>query len=201
MCGRYEIVPEEEIAEWREILDEIQRSYDAGEFENLKTGEIIPTDLVPVVADRPRLMKWGFHKYQGTGVVINARAETLDEKPMFHDPRVKRCLIPATGYFEWEKRGKERIKYALHVGDDPLLYMAGVYRIEQAGDPPVFAVVTREPVDSIRHIHNRMPLILSREGQAAWLSGERNIARILSLARNDVVFTPLHDKPVQLSLF
>lgn len=201
MCGRYRVAPEEDIMELREIIDQIQRRADAGEFEKMKTGEIFPTDIVPVVADRPRLMKWGFSKYQGNGVVINARAETLDEKPMFYGPQIGRCLIPATGYFEWEKRGKERVKYEIRVGDDPLLYMAGIYRIEKAGDPPVFAILTREPADLIRHIHNRMPVILSREGQAAWMDGERSVGKILSLSRDDVVFAPVNDKPEQLSMF
>src|SRR5450756_1895017 len=89
MCGRYYIADEEEIIEMREILEKINKRYaDSSERASMKTGEIFPTNVAPIlVADqqitRANLMTWGFPRWQGSGVVINARAETIAEKQMF----------------------------------------------------------------------------------------------------------------------
>ncbi len=66
----------------------------------------------------------------------------------------RRCLIPASGYYEWEKRGKEKIKYAIRPEGARLLYMAGIYRIEKGA--PVFTILTREVALGIAFIHDRM---------------------------------------------
>ena len=168
----------------------------------MKTGEIFPTNIVPVVADRPRLMKWGFAKYEGSGVIINARSETAAEKATFRGPmQAGRCLIPATNYFEWEKRDGNKIKYAIRVEGDPVLYMAGIYKVEREGELPVFAILTREPADRIRFIHDRMPVILSKAGQEAWMSGDKNVARIFGLTKNDVVYEPVEAQQEQVTMF
>lgn len=101
--------------------------------------------------------------------IINARSETAADKPLFRDGMLQRhCLIPATNYFEWEKRGRDRIKYAIRECDSPILYMAGVYRIENG--KPVFSILTREPAENIAFIHNRMPVILHPEAKNDWLT-------------------------------
>ena len=86
MCGRYYIEDDETIAEMRKIFDEINQRYqNTPQRDAWKTGEIFPTDTAPVLigekdAAQPILMKWGYPKWQGSGVIINARAETADEK-------------------------------------------------------------------------------------------------------------------------
>ena len=75
-------------------------------------------------------MKWGYKLPSGQ-VIINARSETAAEKPLFREGlRHRRCVVPATNYFEWDKRGAEKIKYAINLEDEPVLYMAGIYRVE-----------------------------------------------------------------------
>ena len=116
----------------------------------------------------PFAMRWGYTLPDGKQI-INARSETAADKPLFRDGMLqRRCLIPATNYFEWEKRGKDRIKYAIRECDSPILYMAGVYRIENG--KPVFSILTREPAESIAFIHNRMPVILHPEAKNDWLN-------------------------------
>ena len=106
MCGRYYIAEEDSAAELQEIIEQLNRR-----GTEVKTGEIYPTDTVPVLANNksmvitPFAMKWGYTLPDGKQI-INARSETAADKPLFRDGmQQRRCLIPATNYFEWEKRG------------------------------------------------------------------------------------------------
>ena len=70
----------------------------------------------------------------------------------------RRCAVPATNYFEWERAGKQKTKYAIRTAGSGLMYMAGIYRVESGR--PVFTILTRDPAESISFIHNRMPVLL-----------------------------------------
>ena len=122
MCGRFFLADNDNSGELRGIIDQLNRR-----GATVKTGEIFPTDTVPVLANNrnrrvvPFSMQWGYTLPDGR-LLINARSETAGEKPLFQDAmRQHRCLIPATNYFEWEKRGKEKIKYAIRQADAGLL--------------------------------------------------------------------------------
>lgn len=100
MCGRYYI--EIEDSELRSIIAEVERN------SSVNTGEIYPTNNVPVQAKDGSItvMRWGFPRFDGKGVIINARSETASSKTVFARPMMEgRCLVPASWYFEWEKRG------------------------------------------------------------------------------------------------
>lgn len=90
----------------------------------------------------------------------------------------RRCLIPASNYFEWEKRGRDKIKYAIRPAGSTIFYMAGIYRIE--GGKPAFTILTREPAESIAFIHNRMPVILPTCAQNQWLNLRNDAHNALS---------------------
>ena len=105
MYGRYYIAEEDCAAELQKIIEQLNRR-----GAEVKTGEIYPTDTVPVLANNksmvitPFAMKWGYTLPDGKQI-INARSETAADKPLFRDGMLqRRCLIPATNYFEWEKR-------------------------------------------------------------------------------------------------
>ena len=97
--------------------------------------------------------------------MINARAESLDEKPTFRPLLDKRCLVPASAYFEWRtaEDGKKR-KNRIWTEDTPAFAMAGLTDGER------FTVVTCAPAADVAHIHDRMPVILDGTDMAAWLS-------------------------------
>ena len=192
MCGRYYIPDEDSAAELKEIIDQINRRHNAGPV--LKTGEIAPSDTAPVLANNrslavtPFAMKWGYTMSNGK-LVFNARSETASEKPLFRDGMTqRRCLVPAAHYFEWEKRGREKIKYAIKPADVSVLYMAGIYRIENG--IPVFSILTREPASSISFIHDRMPVILPRELTTDWLNPRFKAEEVLRSATLDISFSP-----------
>ena len=142
MCGRY-CIPEVDSAEaLQAIIDEANRR---NKGALIRTGEIRPTDTAPVLANNRALvpsafaMKWGYTLPDGR-VVFNARSESASSRPMFHDGMTqRRCLVPAAYYFEWERRGREKIRYASGQNERGILYMAGIYRLERG--VPVFTIL------------------------------------------------------------
>ena len=169
MCGRY-FLEEEEL---RSVLELIRKRYQGtSELELMKLGEIVPSEIAPVVtAQGCRLMRWGFARPNSKGLIINARAETVSEKPMFAQcMRAQRLVVPAAGYYEWLKRQKDdKIKYAISRAAGPI-YMAGLWRQEPDQKLPSFVILTTGAAPQLGHIHDRMPLLLGQDQLRAWLS-------------------------------
>lgn len=172
MCGRYHIDDGRDSVELREIIDEVNRRPTDTPVKT--SGEIFPTDVVPVMCLSRRLqpsafpMRWGYALPDGKRV-INARSETAHQRPLFKDGMLqRRCAIPATAYYEWSHAPGERVKYAIRPTDLPLFYLAGIYRFE--GGLPVFTILTRAPADNIAFILHRMPVILTSHMARAWIS-------------------------------
>ena len=94
--------------------------------------------------------------------------------------RQRRCAVPATSYYEWERTGKSRVKYAIHPQRPGLFYMAGLYRLEPQG--PAFTILTRAPAEAIAFIHDRMPVILPPELVQDWIDPRHDPAAILARA-------------------
>ena len=190
MCGRYWIDDGRDNVELNGIIEQVNRRV---AVEPVKTsGEVFPTDVVPVVARSRRMtpaafaMRWGYALPDGKRV-INARSETAGERPMFRDGmRQRRCAIPATRYFEWQRAGGARTKYAIWPAEGQLFYMAGLYRIE-AG-VPTFVILTRAPAEGIAFIHNRMPVILPPGMATDWTNPRYAAEDMLRHAVVDVAY-------------
>ncbi len=107
MCGRYSLFDEQDNAEIRQIIAEVKRKYPD---QPIRTGEIFPTNTVPVLtADgaslTPNSLVWGFPKYTGSGMIINARAETAEEKKTFRGACLRTdVLYPAQAFTDGQKR-------------------------------------------------------------------------------------------------
>ena len=159
-----------------------QRYAGKPEYARMKSGEIFPADVVPVLALEQQtvqacLFKWGFPRWQSSGVIINARSETVLEKNMFRQAFFKRrCIIPANGFYEWKRDAgkKQKDKYLLRLPDSPMLYMAGIYMVyEQEGiELPGFVILTTSANLSMQPIHDRMPVIMGHNEQDDWLKNE-----------------------------
>jgi len=192
MCGRYYIDDQDVPEDLIRIIEEVNRR-NSGNAAAVKTsGEVFPTDTVPVVANIRSLqpaafaMKWGYTLPDGKPI-INARSETAAQKVMFKDGMLRRrCLVPATNYFEWEKRDDRKIKYSIQPTDSKIMYMAGIYRTEHGA--PVFSILTRTPAPCIEFIHNRMPVILPPDIIFDWLNPEYNANEILESALNEMSY-------------
>jgi putative SOS response-associated peptidase YedK len=197
MCGRYFIATDNEESEIKKIIEQVNDRYkNSPELSEMKAGEIYPTDIVPVItAESPVLMKWGFTRFDGKGQIINARLETASEKPMFRQPFFEhRCLIPATHYFEWEKRGTIRQKYSIGLGE--ILYMAGLFRFERDIPIPRFVILTRPAAPKISFIHERMPVILAKDMHKAWLCQRMNNQDVMDHSVENLIYQGENFQPV-----
>lgn len=203
MCGRYYIAENDLTEELVQIIEEVNRKKIP---EGLKTsGEIFPSDIVPVLANsrqqnvQPFAMRWGYAFPNGRPI-INARSETAATKPMFKDGmRQRRCLIPATNYFEWERHGVRKTKYAIRPAHSKMLYLAGIYHLEKHKDlvTPVFTILTRDAAPGIAFIHPRMPIILPASHASVWLDHSNEAEEIVRAALSDMEYTLA--KPLVLS--
>jgi putative SOS response-associated peptidase YedK len=113
---------------------------------------------------------------------INARSETVFEKPMFKSATLRhRCLIPASGFYEWQKRGKMSQPYFIHHADEAPVAMAGIWRRSSFGDTTVVtcAILTMDAYPAFAGIHHRMPVMLDPGAWDAWLNPDsRDPARL-----------------------
>jgi putative SOS response-associated peptidase YedK len=183
-----------------------------------KRFNIAPTQDAPVVRNRAdgtrelALLRWGlvppWARDLAVGTkMINARAEGVDEKPAFRAAiRQRRCIVPASGFFEWKGPPGRKQPFAITLPDRPLFGFAGLWETWKASEGRVvetFTIVTTDANDAIAEIHDRMPVILPREAEDAWLSGEpreacklltpysgavnlRAVSRVVSNSKNDV---------------
>jgi putative SOS response-associated peptidase YedK len=182
MCGRYfDNVPRDEIAAAFRV--------DPGDLALEPHFNVAPGQEVPVVrfdakheARTIQLVHWGlvphFAKDRKVGWKhINARAETVDTSPSFRSGFAKRrCLVVASGFFEWKKLGKRRLPYAIARDDRRPLGLAGV--LENWKDPQTgewlrsCAIITTHANALLATIHDRMPVIIEPEDYARWLGEE-----------------------------
>ena len=196
MCGRYYIAEDDMAEEMARIIEEINRKKTP---EGMKTsGEVFPSDIVPVLANsrqqdvKPFAMRWGY-TFPNSKPVINARSETAAIKPMFKDGmKQRRCLIPATHYYEWEHRGRQSIKYAIRPERSKMLYLAGIYHLEKHDDVivPTFTVLTRGASPGISFIHDRMPVILPSEITTDWLDSRNDAVEVIQAAMLNMEYHP-----------
>ena len=170
MCGRYNFTVEQS-EEMQEILEKLNAKFHG---KKVKTGEICPTDSVPVLIKEkdivtPVISAWGFPKYDQKGVIINARSETAFEKKSFCDCLInRRCIIPSTGFYEWDSKKQ---KFWFRQEGTGALYMAGLYLY--SGGEMRFVILTTDANDSMKEVHHRMPLVIPRKEIETWIFDDR----------------------------
>ena len=182
MCGRY-LFSSAESREMQKILRDAERRSRGqfpGEMNFPMAGDIAPTQVAPVlIASGDKVVaeyqRWGIPGWRG-GLMINARAETVCDKPMFHrSMAAQRCVIPASGYYEWDA-GKH--KYFFQVPGQPI-YLAGIY--DNVDGVNCYVVLTTAPNASVQGVHDRMPLILSHEQVRPWLTDPQAALTLLTI--------------------
>ncbi len=181
------------------------------------SGEIRPTDMAAVIAPNKQgepavfPMIWGFTPRASSKPVINCRIETADQKELWKDSwHRRRCIIPASWYYEWgilpsetdnrsivQQQKLKKTKFAIQPKGSEITYLAGLYRFEEhkGNQIPVFAVITREPVAPVSMIHDRMPLILSKESVEEWVRPDGDPAGVVKRALTDLAMEPAKDEP------
>lgn len=178
MCGRYSLTkPELLKAAGRFELDLFP--------ENLAPRyNIAPSQQVPAILNQaPRqlqLVRWGlipaWAKDPAIGYrMINARAETIAEKPVFRRPlQRQRCLIPANGFYEWQRLGTRKVPHWIRLTSGEVFAFAGLWDTwtdsKSKAAVTSCTIITTTPNELLATIHDRMPVILTRESEATWLS-------------------------------
>ena len=122
-------------------------------------------------------------------MTLNARADTIFEKPSFREPIMKkRCIVPSTGYFEWRHEGGKKIPYYIYLKNEDIFSMAGIYDTwldkETGNEHTTFSIITTDTNPLTDYIHNtkhRMPAILSKEDEEKWLEPGLSKAEIATL--------------------
>jgi putative SOS response-associated peptidase YedK len=174
MCGRYSLICIDDLGNRFRVFDPMMGA--RSKFN------VSPASEMPVIVrsegNHVAIMRWGLipsgtRDIRAAKSLINARAETLEEKPAFRLLlKTHRCLIPASGFFEWKNEGKKKNPYYIRLLDDPLLSFAGLY--DQWHNPEgmtvsTYTIITCEANPLVAPLHDRMPVILSRSGEDRWL--------------------------------
>lgn len=188
MCGRYYIAQDAENEMLADIIRQAQERADRAGLSMTASGEIRPTNIAPVIATSAVKrtigaypMRWGFTHPTRKLLVFNTRSETAAEKPLFSDSMTnRRCLIPASGYFEWKKlEDGNKQKYAFTSMDGSPLFLAGLYLRNDDMKLPCFTILTQDATDSIKGIHARMPVILTSDQAELWFSPEDDYKQLI----------------------
>lgn len=180
MCGRYVVT--KELSDLREFFD----AETPIEFPAISYN-IAPTQVGPILVEREvdsvptrelHPARFGLIPQWAKEVqtpLFNARIETVLEKPSFKDSALrKRCVVPASGYFEWDSEKQPQYVFA-----DPLIFFAGIYSFwrdpaKQATDPSrwvlSFSILTKPASPSLSWVHERSPVFLSEDGVEAWIA-------------------------------
>ena len=178
MCGRYRL------SRRKQIVEEYFHSV-SGEGEWGPRFNIAPTQPVPVIRQNPKgpirewsLIRWGLIPSWAkdpsvAASTINTRSETAGTKPAFRDAlKYRRCLIPADGFYEWQRTGKAKQPYCFEVNDGQLFAFAGLWdRWKDASGRTVetCSILTTTPNTVASAVHDRMPVILDPDSYDLWL--------------------------------
>jgi putative SOS response-associated peptidase YedK len=213
MCGRFNMLSTPE--QLKETFDLVQVpgykiSYNIAPGQKiLGIVQLEPTDFRAVSLDWGLVPSWVKDSKIGHSL-INARAETLAEKPSFKTAYHKRrCLIPATGFYEWQKRDNGKQPYHVCREDRRLFAFAGLWEHWEQGAEPLYSctIITAVANTLIQPIHDRMPVIIGAEHYRTWLDHRQTRQSLDQLLTNpdyegmtlhpisDRINNPRHDDP------
>ena len=191
MCGRYTLHTTDELEErYRvEVAEAIRPNYNAA-----------PSQMMPVMTNEGlEVMRWGlipkWAKDEKIGYkLINARSETEFEKPMWKGiVKRNRCLVPANGFYEWQKRDDGKQPFYIHFPDERIFSFAGIWETWQheGKEWHSYTILTTSPNKEMEPIHDRMPVILHPEDEAQWLAAdtEEDIRVLLAPLENGALET------------
>lgn len=182
MCGRYALPVD------RDALGIYYEAWARDTAELAPNFNVAPTSSVYVIDEKGeqrklRIASWGLVPRWAKDAtlqakMINARSETVSEKPSFRDSfNDSRCIIPALGWYEWQRSEQSKIPYFHKSIAEPFISMAGLLSAwkNPQTDDWLFtcAIITRPAVESLIHIHDRMPVLLEKNDFSAWLHGTK----------------------------
>jgi putative SOS response-associated peptidase YedK len=203
MCGRYVFTSP---------LEAIQQMFKFDQMPNLGPNfNVAPTHEMPIVRRRKgdrrnelAIARWGLIPHWAKDAkiaysTINARSETAATKPAFREAfKSRRALIPADGYFEWVRDGKEKQPHLIRFKDGGPFAFAGLWSTWQSpeGEVTSYTIMTTEPNELMAEIHSRMPVILGEDDHDRWLDLDADPGDVLKPCPTDWLETYPVDKRV-----
>jgi putative SOS response-associated peptidase YedK len=215
MCGRFSLFSSP-LEMMKRFKAKAPKTAYRGRY-NIAPGQM--TLVLPMEQNQKRefeMQKWGFIPHWNKNLkpkgMINARGESILAKPYFREAaRKKRCLVPADGFYEWERTNGKKIPFRVAAADDQPFAMAGL--CDEWVDPvtgevlKTFSIVTTVANTAMKKIHDRMPVILEREDEGKWIDEKTTPEEIQRLCRplpankikayqiTDLVNNPRNDTP------
>jgi putative SOS response-associated peptidase YedK len=184
MCGRFAVKKKP-----KEIADDIEALWAEYDADLEATFNAAPTDKAALlVDDKLELQSWGLvpswsNDSAKRASMINARSESILEKPAFKDLVGKRqCILPCHGYFEWQVRGDKKIPHYFFPEEGEYLFLAALWDLwhdSQAKPIKSFTIMTQEAAESIAGVHHRMPIMLDLEQARLWTKNELSVGQAL----------------------
>lgn len=188
MCGRFLLLSEvRDLMNYYAIENQTLDKYESGDF--------YPSKNTPIVLNKDKrsisYAKWGFPYSNKKGLVINARAESIMNKPMFKNSFYnRRCVIPSNLFYEWKDEGaRKKIKYKIGLQHDKLMSLGGIYKIsldENMKEQLTYVIITTEATEDLKLIHPRMPLIIKNDKLDLWLNEGTSIKLIQEILKHNV---------------
>lgn len=151
---------------------------------NRAPGQIHPTLSAGKESNSWNEMWWGRPPRETKPSPINARCETVSEKPSFRDSfEQRRCLVPADGFYEWQVLETEKYPHFIHLPEQATFAMAGIWRRSTIGseEKDVFTILTQSAHPALLHIHHRMPVILEESDWETWITPSSPLSSLLGI--------------------
>ena len=195
MCGRFSV-----------YIDDVELknrfpNHDVAPFQGVKVTNFAPTMEMPVIIENQVVnMKWGLipswsQNKSFANKLINARCETLLEKPSFKNlVNTQRCIVPSNGFYEWDPVSK--LPYFVKPADSSLMNFCGLHTLwmdENRRPVNTFTIITTKSNQIMSEIHNRMPVILEQGSEKKWLSRSNNFTAVQSLVK------PISDSSISIT--
>lgn len=183
MCGRFDF--HGDTADITALIDALGDIDEATRHYNLAPTQLAMAAHTHARDQSVRLgpMRFGMPWPHKAGIVLNARSETVEQKPMFRTAfQSRRCLVFANGFYEWTKRGTRKQPYYFSVQDAATFAFAALYTVAK-GVGPTFVILTTEANETVAPLHHRMPVILPQPMLASWLDAATPADTVLGLLR------------------
>lgn len=194
MCGRYTLVNGK-----KKLITRFEVKKKPSQ-EIISNYNVAPSQIMPVIVNHGKgnvieFMRWGlipvWAKDSKIGYsMINAKAETLSEKPTWKRPlKSQRCLVPATGFYEWQQTSKGKVPFYIHEKETDLFAFAGLYDewTDKSSGEVIrsYSIITTTPNQLMKPIHDRMPVILDQRAENDWIDpkADENIGFLEHLLR------------------
>lgn len=200
MCGRFTLLARLAALQDRFKISEISEDYKP----QFNQYNIAPTQAIPAVHRRNKgnflfSMKWGMKVGQHESV-INTRADRIDVVKTYSKLfSTNRCLIPASGFYEWKTIGNKKVPYYFKLKSTELFAFAGLYQFTSENDSRYKgAIITTSANEIVRKIHDRMPVIIPKSQEDFWLDPQSPTSKLLELLvpypEADIEYYPVNPK-------